>query len=475
MILCGCDSIIDSGFLLRQVDEAEDPTTADVTCTIGTEPFSYNRGRRFEFEEFDKLEHCGVYILEKATERNDLKKVTGDRLRRYTVKIPPLQHVEVQKALQVMQKGSNLLRQTGEGLPHLRLFQLSSDRRRLLLYSADVAEQFSLPINAIREVVVGQKTPLFTKFRIQMLEHLSFSLLFDASKIRANIFSRVLTQLESGFGNVARGGLSSLDLTCKDAQEFDLWVTGLKALLCAAHDMVISKLELLGHSYTFQVHLSELTGNPPPIRAKETDFESCLNLPVHTLAELEEKLVRITGAAENARSKLLDFESTYQMSYDTAMAELDRIAADTDPVKWSEAQQEPGSGVFMDRSEEEDDLLEYVRMRELVLNVEPGPLEKAKSEIYSFKMENPTMLNVKDRLTAPQMQQLRNICQTLWKAEIDVENAADMLSRLLDRRNRSNKVIKKIIKKFDSLGGEVKEELQKIQSAFNILFNNSNN
>merc|ERR1712113_271371 len=63
------------------------------------------------------------------------KKITGDRWRRLKVQIEPLLHVEAQKAIERMRRGSNLLKHTHYGFPHLRQFQLSDDKKRLVWYS----------------------------------------------------------------------------------------------------------------------------------------------------------------------------------------------------------------------------------------------------------------------------------------------------------------------------------------------------
>lgn len=69
-------------------------------------PFLYQRGNRYEFEDFHKLKNGGIYTLEAvATERQDLKRFTGDRWRRLRIAIDPLRHIESQKAVKVMQAG----------------------------------------------------------------------------------------------------------------------------------------------------------------------------------------------------------------------------------------------------------------------------------------------------------------------------------------------------------------------------------
>jgi len=65
------------------------------------------------------------------------------------------------------------------------------------------------------------------------LRHLSFSLYFTNKE----------------------GEPATLDLTCKDEYEFDFWVAGLKALWYQKQCMVVTKVDLLRHSWLFMKYL----------------------------------------------------------------------------------------------------------------------------------------------------------------------------------------------------------------------------
>merc|ERR1719195_2338078 len=68
-VLCACDSIIDGGFVLREVQmTGEDDSTAEPK----------EDGRIYEFEHFHELAHGQTYIIEAAKEREDLRSITGD-------------------------------------------------------------------------------------------------------------------------------------------------------------------------------------------------------------------------------------------------------------------------------------------------------------------------------------------------------------------------------------------------------------
>eukprot|EP00933_Yihiella_yeosuensis_P075695 TRINITY_DN85157_c0_g1_i1.p1 TRINITY_DN85157_c0_g1~~TRINITY_DN85157_c0_g1_i1.p1 ORF type:complete len:393 (-),score=104.81 TRINITY_DN85157_c0_g1_i1:1235-2341(-) len=77
-VLCACDAIMDGGFVLREVQfTGDDESTAEPK----------EDGQIFEYEQFDKLKNGQTYIIEAAGEREDLKKITGDRFRRLKVQI----------------------------------------------------------------------------------------------------------------------------------------------------------------------------------------------------------------------------------------------------------------------------------------------------------------------------------------------------------------------------------------------------
>merc|ERR1739848_380974 len=136
-----------------------------------------NDGQVFEFEDFDHLVSGASYILEPAKERNDLKDIVGDRGRRLNILIDPLLHVEAQKSIEIMCRGANLLKHTRFGFPHLRQFQLSEDKKRLLWYSgAKRKEDSVVRLENVDEILLGQQTATFSNYRLPMLEHLSFSI-----------------------------------------------------------------------------------------------------------------------------------------------------------------------------------------------------------------------------------------------------------------------------------------------------------
>merc|ERR1719191_974580 len=197
----------------------------------------------------------------------------GDRMRRLNVAIEPLLHVEAQKAIERMRKGSNLLKHTHYGFPHLRQFQLSDDRKRLIWYSGAKRKDDSVvQLEEVSEIRLGQQTPVFLHYRLPMLEHLSFSLVYGPK------------------------GSKTLDLTCKDEFEFDHWVTGLKAIFYHFKNKPISKMELLKHSKRFNKALEKnnvaikITKLPELKEKGHVGLDDCIEIVTHTPQQLETKM-----------------------------------------------------------------------------------------------------------------------------------------------------------------------------------------
>lgn len=157
----------------------------------------------------EKLEHKLTITLDNESDK--YQSFIGDRLRKIEIQVEPLKHIEAQKAIKVMHEGTNLLKHITEGNPHIRFYQLSDDNERLIYFSEvkNISESFVRIADAVK-LQLGQKSAKFKNHPIPKLEHLSFSIYYHDKD-----FNKIKT----------------LDLTCKDEYEFDLWVTGIKALM----------------------------------------------------------------------------------------------------------------------------------------------------------------------------------------------------------------------------------------------------
>ncbi|WZZ03726.1 hypothetical protein YC2023_089647 [Brassica napus] len=111
---------------------------------------------------------------------------------------------DIDQALIVLKKGTQLVKYSRKGKPKFRAFRLSPDEKTLIWFSH--GEEKGLKLSEVSRVVPGQRTPVFKRFLRPEKDHLSFSLLFNNRE-------------------------RSLDLICKDKAETEIWFAGLKYLI----------------------------------------------------------------------------------------------------------------------------------------------------------------------------------------------------------------------------------------------------
>mmetsp|Transcript_19584 Transcript_19584/g.45517 ORF Transcript_19584/g.45517 Transcript_19584/m.45517 type:complete len:777 (-) Transcript_19584:177-2507(-) len=405
-ILCACDAIMDGGFVLREVQfsgEGDD---------LAAEP--KEDGRVYQYEHFHELQHEQTYILEAAREREELKNITGDRWRRLKIAIDPMLHVEAMKAVDRMRRGSNLLKHTHYGFPHLRQFQLSDDKKRLVWYSgAKRKEDSVIQLEEVQEIRLGQTTQVFLHYRLPMLEHLSFSLVYG------------------------RDGSKTLDLTCKDEFEFDHWVTGLKAIFYILKKRNISKEQLLNHSKRFRKALEKnntgikLTKLPEVREKGHVGLDDCIEIVTHTPQQLDTKMERL-------RERLRTMSQQ--------VARLDHHAAAEGEVDLGLL---TGSGPAYERVWEEDEdaqdeEMEIRRMHELVEQT-TQVLQQAKNELIAIQQrqkQDPGNAEQAAKGKKKESAACKHVDQLLWKAEVDLENVEDMYLRHVDNQKDTSYAFK---------------------------------
>ncbi|KXJ19610.1 ultraviolet-B receptor UVR8 [Exaiptasia diaphana] len=121
---------------------------------------------------------------------------------------------EVQAVLE-MTKGMTMLKAGRMGRPHFRKFKLSKDLTYLQWESPRKEKEKSVvKISQMIELVKGQKTKVFENCQIPQYECLSFSLVY----------------------RISNGSSRTLDIVCKSTQEYQIWTTGLQALLTGFSD-----------------------------------------------------------------------------------------------------------------------------------------------------------------------------------------------------------------------------------------------
>eukprot|EP00923_Selenidium_pygospionis_P055330 GHVN01096447.1.p1 GENE.GHVN01096447.1~~GHVN01096447.1.p1 ORF type:complete len:1515 (+),score=381.55 GHVN01096447.1:45-4589(+) len=201
---------------------------------------SVKKGAALTFEQFGDVKDGYRYILEQGSERSELQRIVGDRFRRLNLGMDPLKHIEAREAIRRMKRGANLLKHTRFGdNPHIRFFQLSVDCRTLQWFTAKKAqEKATVMLHEVTEISLGQQTPIFKRCPIPVLSHLSFSLIYGPQRM-------------------------SLDLTCKDEHEYDMWIAGLKAVVYHIKSKPISKAELLNHSKRFRNVITQHVSEAP--------------------------------------------------------------------------------------------------------------------------------------------------------------------------------------------------------------------
>jgi len=392
-ILCACDAIMDGGFVLREV----------ILSGEGDEQSAEPKedGHIYDFENFDELKHQQTYILESAQEREDLKGITGDRWRRLKIQIDPLLHVEAQKAIDRLRRGSNLLKHTHYGFPHLRQFQLSDDRKRLVWYTGAKRKEDSLiQLDDVQEIRLGQTTPVFLHYRLPMLEHLSFSLVYGTSS-------------------------KTLDVTCKDEFEFDHWVTGLKALFYHIKNKQISKEQLLSHSKRFRKALEKsnvgvkLTKLPEVKEKGHVGLEDCIEIATHTPQQLDTKLERLRDRLRTTGQQVsrLDQHAAQEMEVDVS------VLTGQGPAYAS---------VFAQDEDAQDEEMEIRRIHELVEQT-TQLLQQARNELSQLAQRPKSAVTDSPANLAKEKKKeaaaAKHVDQLLWKAEVDLENVEDMYLR----------------------------------------------
>lgn len=354
-IICACDSIIDQGFTLTDSNGQITP--------IG------------------HIMPGATYFIIPGAELPGMSKVLGDRFRRLSIEIPPLQHVECTKALELLKSGSNLLKHTRNSLPHIRLFQITDDLRYLIWYSSGKShEKASILLENISEVKLGQLTENFINYPIPALEHLSFSLIHSKG---------------------------TLDLTCRDEREFDFWVLGFKAIISNYKGLNISKQTLLSHSKRFSEFLrqnkftlatSEIYKEP-----ESKKLEECIVRRSLSREDISVKLVKVHNKLTILTEKILDLPNDVN-SYDMGKESIEAYGGDY-------------AEIFLeDTGREEIYHTEQQRMGELSLS--------CRNKLFELETE------FSNKFEVPAHHDTAQFEIELWRLEVDVENLNDIVNRI---------------------------------------------
>lgn len=354
-ILCACDSIIDQGFVLNDFNGFPVPV-----------------GQVVPGEK---------YYIVPGDEIKGKEKILGERLRRITVEIPPLTHIESIKALEVMKNGANILKHTRNSMPHIRLFQITNDIKYLIWYSAGKSqENSSILLENIFEVKLGQATQTFLCYPIPSLEHLSFSI------VHSN---------------------GTLDLTCRDEREYDIWVIGFKSILFYYKQLNVSKKVLLSHSRRFIEYLKQnkisLATSSIYQDPETKKLEECIIRKTLTRQDISSKLLKIHSKLSLLAEKILDLPS------DTTLHNTGKQSKDQYGGEYYE--------IFLeDTSTEEIYHTEQQRMVELN--------DQCRSKLFELETE------FSNKHGVPEHHDTSAFEIELWRLEVDVENLNDIIGRI---------------------------------------------
>ncbi|KAL1330235.1 hypothetical protein HN51_047397 [Arachis hypogaea] len=116
---------------------------------------------------------------------------------------------DIEQALIILKKGSQLVKYCRKGKPKVVPFRLSADETKLIWLSH--GKEKSLKLSSVSRIVPGQRTAVFRRYLRPEKDYLSFSLIY-------------------------KKGERSLDLICKDKAEVEVWFAGLNALISSGHN-----------------------------------------------------------------------------------------------------------------------------------------------------------------------------------------------------------------------------------------------
>ncbi|ANQ07035.1 Uncharacterized protein PCOAH_00015060 [Plasmodium coatneyi] len=136
----------------------------------------------------------------------------------------PLNFPEVLRAIEYTKEGSNLLKHTVYSIPHLRFFFVSKDLEFIKWFSSRKTDEqckiYFKKINSLEVKIVHEH--MLENLKVDILKRLSFSIVYLNEK-------------------------KKVTLTCKSLQEFNYWVTTIRALMFRAKRMKTTRSVLLSH------------------------------------------------------------------------------------------------------------------------------------------------------------------------------------------------------------------------------------
>lgn len=391
------------------------------------------QAKKIEVAKFKEVKDGSIFFLRRnvqAKPNSGVKPKNSldiDNKRKVLVQIPAIKHIESQVAIKCMLSGCNLLKHTYKGFPHIRLFQISQDLKRILWYTkSKPLTDSQVAIEAIQEIVFGQSSENFIRYPLPMLEEFSFSIYYH-DKLSDEI--------------------QTLDLTCKDQREFDLWVIGIKALIAHFSSKQVCKNELLSHSKSYREQMAKgEIGNcskflvysddmNPKNKSKNLEkFISSRNISQSDMASLILRLSKKVKYQKNDIHDIMDEEKledniNSNRDYQELFAD-EAIADDT------ETQKNKMCNLFVECESNLIELLQeflwYCNEHRMASKYDIGEddyddFQKTLNELEIHS--NSFNANEFDSSKVNIEFFLKEMDIKLWKLEIDIENVGDIINR----------------------------------------------
>ncbi|GAB65407.1 hypothetical protein PCYB_061390 [Plasmodium cynomolgi strain B] len=189
----------------------------------------YKICERYEYESLGDVKPNQEYIIKR---KNHVK----EKL------MYPLNFPEVLRAIEYTKEGGNLLKHTVYSIPHLRFFFISKDLNFIKWFSSRKTDEqckiYFQKINSLEIKIVHED--MLENLKVDILKRLSFSIVYMNEK-------------------------KKITLTCKSLQEFNYWVTSIRALMFHSKRMKTTRSVLLSHRRTTR-NGTPITGKPNPTR-----------------------------------------------------------------------------------------------------------------------------------------------------------------------------------------------------------------
>jgi hypothetical protein len=312
---------------------------------------------------------------------------------------------------------------------------LSSDLKRILWYTkAKSITEAQVPFDAIVNLSCGQHSDNFRRYPLKMLEDYSFSIYYKNNN----------------------NEVTSLDLTCKDQREFDLWMIGLKALHSHHTDKVINKFNLLYHSKSFMAQVEKgnialsskfLFYESSDNKEKEKKLENFMICRNFGKIELARLFIILCEKIKCLRNTVSELNEESEMTTGEKKNGYDMIFAEEAIVDDLETQKNQMVRLF---NESERTLSLHLRdflvyfshnNKNNSIGINEGDYDDFMKLYVELEVQLQTVLSCSLDYDGDSPRKfdeffLKELDINLWKIEIDLENVGDIINRFKAPHNQ---------------------------------------